>query len=79
MDTVYYKLVAMIANGFGVPEDQITPETTFEDLEFDSLALVELAVSVKEEFGVEIEEGTVTAQDTLARVAELIDITGVKA
>lgn len=79
MDTVYPRLVSLVATSFGIPEDQITPDTTFEDLEFDSLALVELAVSVQQEFGVEIEEDALDAKDTLARAAELIDITGVKA
>lgn len=79
MNTVYPRLVRLVVTGFGIPEDQVTPDATFEDLEFDSLALVELAVSVQEEFGIAIEEGAVTPQDTLTRVAELIDNTGVKA
>jgi acyl carrier protein len=79
MDTVFPRLAQLIATNFGIPEKQITPDTTFEDLEFDSLALVELAVTVKGQFGVEIEEDAVTVEDTLSRVAELIEIIGIKA
>lgn len=79
MGTVYPRLASMIASSFGIPEHQITPDTTFEDLEFDSLALVELALTVEQEFGVKIEEDALNGQDTLARAAELIDITGVAA
>jgi acyl carrier protein len=79
MDTIYPQLASLIASSFGIPEDQITPDTTFEDLEFDSLALVELAVVVQHEFGLKIEDDALDAGDTLARAAELIDITGAKA
>jgi acyl carrier protein len=75
MNTVYSRLVEMIITGFGIPEQQISPDATFDDLEFDSLALVELALTVQEEFGVTIEDGALVSSDTLARAAELIDIT----
>jgi acyl carrier protein len=79
MDTVYPRLVSLITSSFGIHEEQITPDTTFEDLEFDSLDLVELAVIVQQEFGLKIEEDALDATDTLTRAAELIDITGIKA
>jgi acyl carrier protein len=79
MDSVYARLVSLITSNFGIPEDQVTPDTTFDDLEFDSLALLELSVVVQHEFGLKIEEGALDATDTLARAAELIDITGIKA
>jgi|HubBroStandDraft_5_1064220.scaffolds.fasta_scaffold1573651_1 acyl carrier protein len=79
MDSIYPRLATLIASTFGIPEQQISPDATFEDLEFDSLALVELALTVQQEFGVEIKDDAITSQDTLARAAELIDITGVTA
>jgi acyl carrier protein len=79
MNSIYPRLATLIASTFGIPEQQISPDATFEDLEFDSLALVELALTVQQEFGVEIKDDAITSQDTLARAAELIDITGVTA
>jgi acyl carrier protein len=39
----------------GVPADQVTPEKTFvDDLDIDSLSMVEIAVAAQDKFGVEI-------------------------
>ena len=39
----------------GVPADQVTPEKTFvDDLDLDSLAMVEIPVAAQDKFGVEI-------------------------
>ena len=39
----------------GSPDLEITLETTFQDLEFDSLDVVELIMNLEDEFGVELE------------------------
>jgi len=39
----------------GVPADQVTPEKSFvDDLDIDSLSMVEIAVAAQDKFGVEI-------------------------
>jgi acyl carrier protein len=39
----------------GVPADEVTPEKNFvEDLDIDSLSMVEIAVAAQDKFGVEI-------------------------
>ena len=39
----------------GVPADEVTPEKTFvDDLDIDSLSMVEIAVAAQDKFGVEI-------------------------
>ena len=48
---IFEKLKSMIAEEFGVAEDEITLETSFkEDLNADSLDLVELSMAIEEEF-----------------------------
>jgi acyl carrier protein len=42
----------ILIDTFDVPAERLRPETTFENLELDSLALAELAVLVQEELGV---------------------------
>jgi acyl carrier protein len=47
----------IIAEQLGVDESQVVPSASFEeDLNADSLDLVELIMSLEEEFGIEISE-----------------------
>lgn len=51
------RLRHIVAEQLGVEESQVTPNASFEeDLNADSLDLVELIMSLEEEFGVEISE-----------------------
>lgn len=51
------RLRRIISEQLGVDEAQVTPNASFEeDLNADSLDLVELIMSLEEEFGVEISE-----------------------
>lgn len=51
---IFDKLKAIIAQQFGVDEDSITTEMSFEDdLGADSVDIVELSMALEEEFDVE--------------------------
>ena len=51
---IFEKLVALIAEQFNVDEDSITRETSFvDDLNADSVDLMDLSVALEEEFGIE--------------------------
>jgi acyl carrier protein len=65
----------MVAAQLGKSEDEITPESSFiEDLGADSLDLVELIMSMEDEFGLEISdedaESIVTVQDAINFITE---------
>jgi len=52
---IYKKLVNIMADRLGVPEQDITPDTLFkDDLAVDSLDIYDLAMALEEEFNVEI-------------------------
>ena len=52
MATIFERVKKIIAEQLGVDEGNITPKTSFvEDLNADSLDLVELIMSLEEEFG----------------------------
>ena len=54
---VLAKVKAIIVEQLGVDEEKVTPEARFrEDLEADSLDLVELIMAFEEEFGGEISD-----------------------
>lgn len=56
-----------------VDADKVTPEASFgDDLEADSLDLVELVMALEEEFGVEVPEGEVEEIKTVGQAYELI-------
>jgi acyl carrier protein len=55
--TTYERLKKIIVEQLGVDEEEVTAEASFvEDLNADSLDLVELIMSLEEEFGMEISD-----------------------
>ena len=51
---IFEKLVALIVEQFNVDEDSITMDTSFvDDLNADSVDLMDLSVALEEEFGIE--------------------------
>ena len=59
----------------GVPADQVTPEKSFvDDLDIDSLSMVEIAVAAQDKFGVEIPDDQLkdltTVQDVVNYVSK---------
>ena len=67
----FEKVAKIIAESKGISEGEITMETTFEELGFDSLDTVELVMNFEEEFGVAIEVNE--ALKSVADVVNLID------
>ncbi len=80
MATVFERVRKIIGEQLGVDEKEITPQTSFvDDLNADSLDLVELIMSLEEEFskeGKSIEisdedaEKIVTVQDAVSYIIE---------
>jgi acyl carrier protein len=55
--TTYERLKKIIVEQLGVDEEEVQPQASFvEDLNADSLDLVELIMSLEEEFGMEISD-----------------------
>jgi acyl carrier protein len=56
-----------------VDESQVTPDAKFgDDLDADSLDLVELVMSLEEEFGVEVPEEELEGIETVGQAYDLI-------
>ena len=75
MSTTYDRLKKIVVEQLGVEEPEVTPEASFvDDLNADSLDLVELIMSLEEEFGMEItdeEAGNIrTVQDAVDYIDE---------
>jgi len=73
---VYARLVTVLSDKFEVPADRITATATLDDLELDSLAVVELYVTLQEEWRVPLDDSTasgdLTVSDVTRAVAELL-------
>jgi acyl carrier protein len=68
-------LAEIIDEVAGVPADEVTPEKSFvEDLDIDSLSMVEIAVAAQDKFGVEIPDEQLkdlkTVQDVMNFVSK---------
>lgn len=67
------RLKRIISEQLGVDESQVTPNASFEeDLNADSLDLVELIMSLEEEFGIEISEEDAERIRTVGDASEYI-------
>jgi acyl carrier protein len=76
--TAEERLKKLIADQLSVNEEDITPDAHFiEDLNADSLDLVELVMAIEEEFGVKIPDEDVdkiqTVQDAIDYLREHIN------
>lgn len=74
MNNVYEKIVETIVDAKGIDAASIKPESTFKDLNVDSLDIAEMVMTLEDEFGItiELEEGIATVQDLVNLISERI-------
>ena len=73
MPRVFDRVRKIIAEQLGVEESEITPQTSFvEDLNADSLDLVELIMSLEEEFSKEGKSIEISDEDA-EKIATVLD------
>ncbi|MFG1667010.1 acyl carrier protein [Streptomyces sp. Y7] len=73
MSAMYGRLVGLLVDRFEVDRAEIGPDTTFEDLDMDSLFLVELLLVIQSELGVHLDDDAASPGDTISQVAELLE------
>lgn len=71
---IFEKLCNLISEQFGIEADTITMDTTFEnDLDADSLDIVELSMALEEEFNIsEMSEEEIAAISTVGDLVNYI-------
>jgi acyl carrier protein len=67
------KVCKILADNLSVPVEQVTPASRFqEDLDADSLDLVEAVLALEEEFGVTIPEEEMEGVRTVGQAVQLV-------
>lgn len=73
MDQDLYRTVEnILTDTFRVPEDEVSPDATFESMQLDSLDLVELTMVIEEEVGLRIEDDELEGVETVRDAVELM-------
>ncbi len=71
---VLEKVKAILSEQFGVEEEKITPETSIiDDLDADSLDVVDLLMSIEDEFEVEIPDAEIENIKTVDNLVKYIE------
>lgn len=71
--SVEVKVKEIIADQLEVAIDKLRMETTFEDIDADSLDIVELVMALEEEFDLEISDQEIENIKTVGDVVKYID------
>jgi acyl carrier protein len=70
---LWQEVTSVIEEMTDIKAESLTPEQTFEELGFDSLTTVEIAVAAEERFGVNIADEELLALSTLGEVVAYIE------
>ena len=75
---MYEKIKELLIVSFQVPADKVAPEASLEDLEFDSLELVELSLALEERFGVQLRDEELVELWRVGAIVEAVTARGAK-
>jgi acyl carrier protein len=75
---VYEQIKELLIVSFQVPADKITADASLEDLEFDSLELVELSLALEEKFGVQLRDEELVELWRVGAIVEAVTARGTK-
>lgn len=70
---MYETLKEILVSKLKVTPEQVTPEATREDVELDSLAVVELSLLLEKELGMAISDDELLELPTIGDMAELME------
>ncbi len=72
---IFEKLKAIIVDKLSVDENEVTLDSSFEDLGADSLDIVEIVMALEEEFDVEISDDEAEQAKTVGDVVNYLAAT----
>ncbi len=73
-EEIFEKLKELVVDQLGVDDDEVTMEATMQgDLGADSLDLVDLVMSIEEEFGVKVSDEELEHIKTIGDIVDYIE------
>lgn len=73
MSNMFETLKEILVSKLKVDAGQVTPEATREEVELDSLAVVELSLLLEKELGVNVSDDELLDVDTIGDMALLVE------
>lgn len=73
MSVQFDQLKDILVKNLKVTPDHVTPEATWEDIELDSLAIVELSLLLEQECGLEIDDKELLELPTINDMVTLME------
>ena len=75
MDTqIFEKIRDLLAEQLEIPADSITPESDIiDDLEADSLTVLDMVMTLEDEFGIEVPDDAIENLRTVGDVVKFVD------
>jgi len=73
-DTIFEALRGVIAKQMQIDESKIALDSKLDDLGVKSLDLVEIIMSIEDEFGIEIPDDAMQASSKYKSVGDLVDL-----
>lgn len=70
---IFDKIVEVTADVLGVDVADISDETTFDDLDADSLERLQLVTAIEDEFDLEIDDETLLSLNSVADAVDAIE------
>lgn len=70
---IFDKIAEIVADVLGVDVADISDETTFDDLDADSLERLQLVTAIEDEFDLEIDDETLLSLNSVADAVDAIE------
>ena len=74
-DEIFAKVCDIAADVLGVEVDELQNDTTFEDLDANSLDRLQLVTAMEDEFDIEIDDDKLTSINSVAEAIDAIEQT----
>ena len=73
MDDVAMRCIELIASSKNIPPSSVTMDSTFDELQIDSLDKINLSFAVEEAFGIEIPDDSLNSLNTVGDIVRGVE------